>query len=129
MVQTLQIRVVHAQQRRERIFRHDELTRAGLDHVFLLNVTTYVFHLYQPAMSVEAAHLREAFRDIFSFEKPLEGNDALAVLQWQQEVVLGSDVNWFELGGREVQLLEWKLHVCEGQLAERRLAHVEKRSE
>ena len=64
-------------------------------------------------MSVEAAHQREAFLHIFAVEKALEGDDALAVLQRQQEVEASSDVNRFELATGNVQLLEWKLDVPE----------------
>ena len=53
----------------------------------------------------------------------------MVVLERQHEVVCNADVNWLERGVGEVQLLEWKLNVCEGQLGERRLTHAGKRDE
>ena len=53
-------------------------------------------------MSVEAAHLCEAFLEIITLEVAVEEDDALAVLQRQQEVVVGADVDRLELGGGKV---------------------------
>ena len=45
----------------------------------------------------------------------------MAVLQWQQEVEFDADVNRIQLVARcDVQLLEWKLDVCECLLAKKR---------
>ena len=63
------------------------------------------------------------YNELARTEDTLESDDVLAVLQWQQEVVRNSDVNWFEFGGGEVDFVEWKLDVRELQLAETCLAH------
>ena len=60
---------------------------------------------------------------------PFEGDDALAVLQWQQEVIACRDVNWLELVADDVQRLERKLDVCESQLAKRHVANAWGRDE
>ena len=111
--QTIQMRVVHAQLGRFRKCKQDELARTGLGHVFLLNVAPHDVEVYESTEPVEAAHFREALY-VIAIENPLEGDDALTVLERQQEVVVRADVNWLEVGGAgEVELLEWKLDVCE----------------
>ena len=85
----------------------------ALDHLVSLDVMSHAFAGRQSTKPVEGAHLGEAMLVVISLEEALEGDDALAVLQWQQEVVVDADVNWFELGAGDVQLLEWNLDVCE----------------
>ena len=69
-----------------------------------MHVVLYDDGVYESTEPVEAAHLAEAFAHVIAIEEPFEGDDALALLQWQQEVVVAKKVNWVELG--EVQLLE-----------------------
>ena len=93
---------------------NEELVRRRLDNVVSLDMALHGVNGDESAIRVEAAHLREAFLDIFVLEELLEGDDALAVLQRQKVVVVvGVDVKWLELGGVEVQLLEWNLDVGE----------------
>ena len=94
------------------IVTHDECARAELHHVFRPEVALHCVGAYEAAKPVEAGHLREAIHGLFGREVMLEGDDTLAVLQWQHKVVMGADVKWLEFGGGEVQLLEWKLDVC-----------------
>ena len=81
-------------------------------------------------MQVEATDLREALIDIVDLEEMFEFDDALAVLERQQEVVRSSDLNRFEFVRVDAQCREWKLEVCECQLAKRhRIGNAWKRVE
>ena len=73
--------------------------------------------------------MREGLLEIFALEVSVEEDDALALVQRQQEVVVGADVDRFELGGGDVELFERQLYVCKCQLAQRRLADAGKRVE
>ena len=112
-----------------RLVTNDELARTALHHVRLLDVVLQSVVAFALAKPIEASHYREAFKVIFIYAlvELFEGNDALAVLKRQQEVVSGANANWFELAGGEVNLFEWKLD--EYQLAEGRLTSAGKREE
>ena len=121
--QAFQCRVEHTQRRQDRIIVYNELARTAFYHVLGLDVTLQDIGACESTKLVEAAHLCVAFVEFQATEDTLESDDVLAVLQWQQEVVRNSDVNWFEFGGGEVDFVEWKLDVRELQLAETCLAH------
>ena len=112
------------------IVKKEELARRRLENEISVEMAIHDAGGYESAFRVEGVHLREAFLDIVAtIEELLEGDDSLAVLQRQKEVVVvGVDVERFEFGGVVVKLLEWKLDVNECQLAKRRTA-VGKRAE
>ena len=101
--------------------KNDELARTALSNVLELNVMLQLAGGYESTELVEAAHLREAFFVVGLQEELLEGDDALAVVERQQEVVAGADVKWLEFDGAvHLQPIEWNLHVSECQLAQQR---------
>ena len=73
----------------------------ALHHVKLQDVSLQSVVAYESAKSVEWAHLREILIDTFFYapKERFKGNDALAVLERKQVVVIGANVNWFELSG------------------------------
>ena len=108
---------------------NDELAWTALRHILhqvvLNQIVAHGCSAHESAKPVEAAHFREAFKALVvslvfgqakALVKRIEGNDALAVLERQQEVVATS-LDCLELGGGEVRFCEWKLNVCECQLA------------
>ena len=111
---------------------HDELARTALGHFSSPEeATNHDAGAYHSPKPVEASHFGDsACNGKLALEEALEDDDAFAVLEWQQEVETCGDVNWFELEAGNVQLLEWKLDVCECQLAKKkRVAEVGKRVE
>ena len=119
VAQTIQVRVVNAQLEQVRIVTHDELAMTALGHVFKLYGVVQQHGAHESTKRLESTHLRHI---VITLVVMVEGDNALAVLQRQQEVKVGADVNCLELVCVKVQLLEWKLDVCVGQLAERHIA-------
>ena len=109
--------------------RHDERVRTALGDFILLNVEIKLDGANESASPIERVHLSKASTIYADVVEALAGDDALAAIKWQQEVIVAKNANWFELGAGHVQMIEWKLHVCECQLAKRRQTHARKRNE
>ena len=108
----------------------DKLVRTAWGHVFSNDSVAQGDKVYQSAMSVAADYQCKRTELIFAHSVVMcEEHDALTMVERQHEVVGGSENIRLELVVGDVQFFEWKLNVCECQLAEGRLTHSGKRDE
>ena len=99
VAQTFQVRIVHAQLGRFRKVTYDELVGTVLRHVVAVDEVLHGHLAFESAEPVEAAHYREVCLVVTILKVQVEGDDVLAVIKWQHEVIIGANVNWFELSG------------------------------